>query len=116
VPRLLACTVEARGTAAVAGSAQPLPAMRGARRVSAAKAYIAIKLPPTREWVLLRSDSELPSDYVVIGSLTVGAKDAPLLEAPATTALERLRRLLGASPALCEHCPLRAKLIESGSL
>jgi hypothetical protein len=49
--------------------------------MTAARAHIAIPLPPTSTWRLLRHESELPDGYVVIGQLTVGRADLPKLNA-----------------------------------
>jgi hypothetical protein len=81
--------------------------------VSAAKALIAVPLPPISAWQLIRRLEDLPEGFAVIGSITVGATDVPQLE---STSVNRLRKSLGATPSdsgLCERCPLRSRLIEA---
>jgi len=52
-----------------------------------ARAWIAIPLPPTSTWRLLRSPDDLPADYTLLGSLAVGRADPPVLSLDASTRL-----------------------------
>jgi hypothetical protein len=68
-----------------------------------ARAYIAIPLPPPARWKLIRDPAALPPNFVIIGSLAVGAPDLPALSAPGT--LQTFPNRGGAPRGLCADCP-----------
>jgi hypothetical protein len=84
-----------------------------ALRMTAARAYIAIPLPPTADWRLLRTPTDLPDGYAIVGSIRVGRADLPAL--PAHAALPSA--VLETEQPLCAACPLRRApaLPEGGS-
>jgi hypothetical protein len=74
------------------------------------RAFIAAKLPPPTEWLLLKDRDALPEGYAVFGSIEVGRAELPALTVE--TSANRLRGRLGLPaprPTLCEACPYLAR-------
>jgi hypothetical protein len=74
--------------------------------MTTARAWIAAPLPPTSQWVLLKSPRDLPPGMGIFGSITVGRSDPPALEVE--TSAKSLVPPGGGPRALCPDCPLRA--------
>jgi hypothetical protein len=74
--------------------------------MTATRAWIAAPLPPTSQWVLLKSPRDLPPGMGIFGSITIGAPDRPKLSLK--TSARSLVPPGGAPRHLCPDCPLRA--------